>query len=57
VFLAIGVRFTITCILTSYITGCILKVFILDIIAATLRKLIVLNYIAVFLISTILNVY
>jgi hypothetical protein len=57
VFLAIGVRFTITCILTSYITGCILKVFILDIITATLRKLIVLNYIAVFLISTILNVY
>ena len=56
-FLATGVEFAIACVFASYITEYILKVFILNIIAVTLRKLIVLSYIAIFLILTILNVY
>jgi hypothetical protein len=57
VFLVISIRFTIACIFISYITKCILKVFILNIIIVTLRKLIVLSYIVVFLILIILNIY
>jgi hypothetical protein len=57
VFLAIGIRSIIACTLTSYITGCVFKVFILDITTATLRKLIVLSYITVFLILIILDIY
>jgi hypothetical protein len=56
VFLATGARSTIACVLASYVTRYILKVFILDITTVTLRKLIVFSYIAVFLILTILDV-
>jgi hypothetical protein len=57
VFLVIGVRSTITCIFTSCVTRCVLKVFVLNITTVTLRKLIVLSYVAIFLILTILNIY
>ena len=56
IFLAIGIRFAIACIFASCVTRCILKVFVLDTTTVTLRKLIVLSYMAVFLISTILDV-
>jgi hypothetical protein len=57
VFLATGVGSAIACVLASCITGCVLKVSVLDTTAATLRKLIVLSYIAIFLVLTILDVY
>jgi hypothetical protein len=57
VFLATGIGFAITCVFASYVTRYILKVFVLNTTAVTLRKLIVLSYVAIFLILTILDVY
>jgi hypothetical protein len=57
VFLATGIGSIIMYILASCVTECILKVFVLNIITATLKKLIILSYIAIFLILTILDVY
>jgi hypothetical protein len=56
VFLITGVGSVIACVFASCVTEYVLKVFVLNIIAATLRKLIVLSYVAIFLTSTILDV-